>query len=647
MEENNKEIVNNENVNEVMNTQQANSDGMLYNTQHQDEAATTSAVYGTTLQPTQVQLSQTTEMAPMQPSPVQLSQTTEMAPMQPSPVQLSKDLGLNAVQTPQPAPMQPQGPANADGYSQPQAVFQPQGGSQPMGFGPVQTPPPIQGAPTPKPEKKRTGLVAGLLCAAAVVIVIAVGVLLSKALFGGGGAKAQLAKGIANMTKEMTAYRSFIADDIGLTAINKMKAEKPVHTNIDVSFTDPSAKGSFSSMDLEIDAVSDFKKKMGEYDVSVGTHGIDISIGTIVAADNTLYVTVPIVFDDVYSLDLSNFGKDFNNSAWSELLDEKIPEEYSITLFDSPSTAVNIKDAGTDSELYKIMNKHGKMVASAMTFEKIKDKKIFTFDGTDMAYGGVRLTVDKDVYNEATEGMRDDILASDFYEDSKKGYQNIYGASYGEDMDKVVEYMFDVYFEQDIVLDFYLDKKGRIVNISTPEDIAVYGEYSNMDSIAVDIDFSGSERTLDFIDGGIYMQADDEIVFLGISRKAAVTDEYYTEDLTFSFQEDNSDEEITLWYTNEWGYEDHTFDLQMSLDADDNSIGLRADGSVMDIVKGEGYTFQIDHAAISSDEGDLLLMTGSIMTEATENKIEVPKRAKSFLDMTSSEIQELFYDALF
>ena len=120
-------------------------------------------------------------------------------------------------------------------------------------------------------------------------------------------------------------------------------------------------------------------------------------------------------------------------------------------------------------------------------------------------------------------------------------------------MDKVIEYMFDVYFEQDIVLDFYLDKKGRIVNISTPEDIAVYGEYSNMDSIAVDIDFSGSERTLDFIDGGIYMQADDEIVFLGISRKAAVTDEYYTEDLTFSFQEDNSDEEITLWYTNEWG----------------------------------------------------------------------------------------------
>ncbi len=62
---------------------------------------------------------------------------------------------------------------------------------------------------------------------------------------------------------------------------------------------------------------------MGEYAVSAGTYGIDMSIGNIVAADNTLYITVPIVFKDkIYSIDLSNLGKDFNNSAWSELLGE-------------------------------------------------------------------------------------------------------------------------------------------------------------------------------------------------------------------------------------------------------------------------------------------------------------------------------------
>jgi hypothetical protein len=512
-----------------------------------------------------------------------------------------------------------------------------------MGFGPVQTPPPVQGAPVPRQKKRRTGLIAGVLCAAAVAIFIVVGVLLSKALFGGGGAKAQLAKGFANMAMETAAYRSAVAEDLGLASLNKMKAEHPVHTNMDLSFTDPNAAGSFNSMDIEIDAVSDYKKKMGEYAVSAGTYGIDMSIGNIVAADNTLYITVPIVFKDkIYSIDLSNLGKDFNNSAWSELLGEKLPEDYALTLFESPSTAANIKDAGTDSELYKIMSKHGRTITNAMTVEKLKGMKEEV-----TAHSGVRLTVDKEAYNKASQGMRDDILASDFYEEAKKGYQNIYGIRYGEDMDRIIEYMFDIRFEQDLLLDFYFDKKGRIINISTPEDVAVSGEYSGVDSVAVDIDFSGSERALDLIDGGVYLQAGEEIIFMGISRDAEITDEYYSEDLTFSIQRDDSDEEIVCWFTNLWGYEDHTFDLQMGLKAVDELIGFRADGSFVDIVKEKGCTVELDHAAVFSEEEDLLLMTGSITTEQTQNKIEVPENAENLLEMTSKDIQELFYDTLF
>ena len=243
--------------------------------------------------------------------------------------------------------------------------------------------------------------------------------------------------------------------------------------------------------------------------------------------------------------------------------------------------------------------------------------------------------------------MRDDILASDFYEEAKKGYQNIYGIRYGEDMDRIIEYMFDIRFEQDLLLDFYFDKKGRIINISTPEDVAVSGEYSGVDSVAVDIDFSGSERALDLIDGGVYLQAGEEIIFMGISRDAEITDEYYSEDLTFSIQRDDSDEEIVCWFTNLWGYEDHTFDLQMGLKAVDELIGFRADGSFVDIVKEKGCTVELDHAAVFSEEEDLLLMTGSITTEQTQNKIEVPENAENLLEMTSKDIQELFYETLF
>ncbi len=613
---------------EGMNTEQAGNSGMLYGIepQPQEEGSQTSAVYGTNIQPS------VPESVQPQPVPVQLSKA-------PAPeVQTNQQPVVPETAVP---PIQPAAPVNPD-WTAPQPQQGPYYQQGNMGFGPVQSPPPVQGAPEPKPKKRRTGLAAGILCAAAVVIFLSVGVLLSKALFGGGGAKAQLAKGFANMGKEMAAYRGFIAKDLGLEAVSQMKAEHPVHTNIDMSFTDPSAEGSFDSIDIEIDTVSDYKKKMGEYKVSAGTYGIDMSIGNIVAADNTLYISVPILFKDkIYSLDMSNLGKDYNNSAWSELLGKKLPEEYTVSLFDSANAAATIKDAGTDSEWYKIMHKHGETVAKTMTFEKIRDME------EELGDHGVRLTVNKDAYNEAVQGMHDDILASDFYEESKKGYQNIYGASFGGKMDEVIDYMFDMRFEQDLVLDFYLDKKGRIVNISTPEDVAVSGEHSGVDSMAVDISFSGSERALDVIDGGVYLQAGDEILFACISRNAEITDEYYMEDLTFSIQEEDSDEEIAFWYTNEWGYEDHTFDLQMGLESEEELIGFRADGSFEDIVKGKGYTFQLDHAAVFSEDEDLLLMTGSITAEQTQNKIEVPDKAENFLEMTSKDIQELFYGALF
>lgn len=178
---------------EVMNTEQAGSGGMLYGTepQPQEELHGISAAYSTEMQ------AQPSELP--QPIPVQ----QPIAPQQ------------------QPAP-----PFNPGWSGQPpqQGSYYQQGSGQPMnnppmGFGPVQTPPPVQGAPVPRQKKRRTGLIAGVLCAAAVAIFIVVGVLLSKALFGGGGAKAQLAKGFANMAMETAAYRSAVAEDLSLIHI--------------------------------------------------------------------------------------------------------------------------------------------------------------------------------------------------------------------------------------------------------------------------------------------------------------------------------------------------------------------------------------------------------------------------------------------
>lgn len=542
----------------------------------------------------------------------------------------------------QPSPM----PQGQPGNGQPGYYGQPVNGGQPgqnqMGFGPMQVPPPVQGAPAGKPKKNAAGLVVGILCAAAVVIVIVIGALAAKALLGGNSPEKQLAKGIANMTKEMAAYQGSVAGDLGLDALYELADTKPIHTNMNFSFTDPSSTGSISSVNMKLDSLTDYSKKMAEYGLDVGVYGFNMNVGKIVASDNTLYVSVPLAFqDEVYSLELTNLGRDFNNSAWSSFLEEKLPEDYSLTLFGDRTRKLD-----EDNSLFGIFQKQGGVDADSMKVEMIGQTKEFTFDGMTAEYGGVRVTIDKDAYNKAVKTMRDDVFASDVYDEYMKSYQVVYGDDYDwfkQEVDRVINQMFDIRFEQDVVLDFYLDEQGRIVNMSTPEDIAVSGQDSDIESFAVDISFAGTERTLDSIDGGIYVKVGDEILYMGISRTASITEEYYKENLTLCMQENNSDDEFTFWYANEWGYDDKSFDLQMSLDGPDWSLGVSADGVFSGIVEGESFTLHIDHGAVTMDGEDMLLMTGFVGVELGENEIEVPDHAINVFEMSESDIEDLFY----
>lgn len=513
----------------------------------------------------------------------------------------------------------------------------------PMGFSPVQAPPPIQGAPPEKPKKNRTGLVAGILCAAAVVIVIVAGVFVLKSLLGR-DPRAQLAKAMANMTEEMASYQSSAVRDIGLAELGKLRDETPMHTNIDMSFTDPNATGRFDHLDVELDGITDYRNKLAECDVSVGTFGINMDIGNVVASGNMLYVRIPMIFqEEVYSLDLTNLGRDFNHSAWSELTGETLPEDYSLTLFsDTKMSEENVFE--------RIFGGQGSSLADSMVFETIQQKREFTLDGTSVKYGGVQVTIDKDAYNEALEALRDDILASDYYADLMKRYETTYSGDFDafrEEADNVVRQLFGIRYEQDVVVDFYLDPKGRIVNISTPQDIAVSSPYSDVDSFAADIDFSGRERTLDSVGGGIYVKSGDEILYLEISRNASITEEFYNEDLTLRIQANDSDDEITFRYTNKWGYGDHSFDLQMAVEVPGAGVGISADGAFTDIVKGESFTFRISHGALQADGEDLLLLTGSITTEPADSAVQVPENATNILEMSAVEIMSLLYGTLF
>ncbi|MDE7323448.1 MAG: hypothetical protein K2N73_12175 [Lachnospiraceae bacterium] len=504
--------------------------------------------------------------------------------------------------------------------------------------------------PYAQPKKRKTGLVIGIAAAAVIVVTAAAGVLFSKSLFGG-GAKQQLAKGMMNMSKEMAAYSSSIYQDIDIAALRKLAAEKPMHTNIDLSFTDPNTSGSFDNVSVEIDAISDARNKQGKYDVNVGTYGFDMELGSIVADSNTLYFSSPLIFkDDVYSLDLTNLGKDFNNSAWAELFETTIPEDSSYTLFadENDSAETGAADA---LELGKIIGKYSKGTKDACTYAVIKEKREFPYGGALTAFGGVQATVDKDAVNASMESIKNDILSSEFYANYLEQYKTVYGSEFDEykkEFDNAIEQIFGLRYEQDPVLNFYLDKKGRIINISTPEDIAVSSKYADIESIAVDIDFGGDERALDAIEGGIYMQTGEEILYLGVSRTAYVTEDFYSEDLTIRLQSDSSKDDITFYYGNDWGYADKSYDMTISIEASGETIALTAEGSFEDVVKGEGYTLRVNNAALTMDDEDLLLMSGVISMEpAGSDKIAVPENAIDMLKMSRQDIMGAIYNAAY
>ena len=649
-------------------TKENSSGSALYSTEPQPQEGENiySSAYGTKLEsqeavspikPTETE--ETQKIEPL-PQPVELTKPVapeaEQNPMQSQSVELTKPVAPEAEQNPmqsQPVELtKPVAPEAEQNPMQSQSVYQSQGfmGGDLMGFGSVQNPPPVQGAPASRPKKKKTGLIAGLLCAAAVVIAIGVSVLLVKSLFGD-NAKNQLARGFANMTKEMAAYQNSVAEDIGFVELNKLKKTKPMHTNIDLSFTDPQSSGTFSNVGVEIDAVTDYSKKMAEYDLSLGTYGIEMSVGKVVAADNTLYLSVPIIFQDqVYSLDLTNLGRDFNKSAWSKIINETLPEDYSLTLFEDTDVTESIKNAGEMGELYTLFQKQGKVIASATKIETLKEKRELSLDEDFVEYGGVQVTVDKDAYNQAMETLCDDILNSNYYAEFMRGYETTFRGDFDElkeQMDSAIEHIFGTRFEQDIVLDFYLDKKGRIVNISTPEDLEISSEYTNLDYLSVDITFSGTERALDCIEGGVYLQAGEEILYFGISRMAEITEDSYIEDLTFVLQDNRSSDEITFGYTGSWGYEDQSYEMQMEMNTPESSLGLSANGAYTNIEKGERYTIEIDNAAITIDGEDLLLMTGSMSTEPAENQIEVPEKSTNVLEMSEGDITSLLYGTLY
>lgn len=430
----------------------------------------------------------------------------------------------------------------------------------------------------------------------------------------------------AKMLSELSQYGSSFSEEIDFAAIDELRKTGTIHTNTDVSITIPESE--IGNLSFSVDAVTNISEKRAKYDIGAGVYGFDVSLGELTATQDTLYLSVPLLFEDTYSLVLTNLGERFNNSQWASLLETELPEDCSIELFGTDSS-----DSAADALIADLRQSSAELREN-IVYENIKEKK----DG----HTGVRAVLDKESVNHYMERLRSDILESEFYEDYTKQLLDSAGSESKEALDELIEDITAVRFQTDYVLDFYFDKKGRIVNISTPDDIQV----QDGGAVAIDINFLGTERVMDIIDGGIYAKSGEKISYIGIKRDAEVSDALYNERLELLLQTDSHDEDITFSYKNDIDKEAMSFDMELEAKAPDSAIHFTADGEFTDIVQGESYTLRLNNSSLAVDGEEVCYASAVVEVEPSDEEIDIPEASVDLLEMDMTEIQAMIYEAI-
>jgi hypothetical protein len=440
---------------------------------------------------------------------------------------------------------------------------------------------------------------------------------------------------------EMEDYTASISDEIGWEQLEEYIETNPVHSNIDLSMTIPDNED-LGNISLTLDTISDRANKAFDADINVGAYGISLPLGNLIYSDEKLYIKSDKIFDsDVYSIDCNSFVKDFNNSAWSQMLGTQIPED----VVDSYKDASSFDISGLKESFTELVDE---LKANA-SYSLLKDKKDFELDGKTSSCVGVEVAVDKDAASQAFAAYIDgyaDSVNSTFEDYLEKGIVDSYDA---DDFNEMAEELKNIELKDDLKFDIYLDSNGRMVNISTPNDIEFTGESGDikLESVSFDINFNGTERRADNIDGKIYVKVDGAVNCYTISRLAEVNDTQYNEDIELTYESDSLDDFASVRYTNNWNKEDLSYDITLSLTDDgEEEFGFYADGYFTDIVKGEAFTFKLNNAKLVSDGENELIVSCKFTVEPTDETVIAPSSSIDLMGMSESEIENMLYGAI-
>lgn len=486
-------------------------------------------------------------------------------------------------------------------------------------------------------KRRNIGIIAGV-----VVVLLIAGI--SAALIVLNQPKVRLARGISKMSKELTAYSSPAAKQINKSLLQKNTMKGPYTLKIDMTATFPE-NDTLSMLNMDLEAGCDNEVRQANIDFNLGAYQMNLVNGTIMVDDNTMYVSVPKLLNDTYRLQLDTLGADYNASAWKDQLGFKVDSDVSIDFFTREDA-----DYTDMEELMDALSEDAQTLKDTIVVQKASDKASIKTSNKSMQCSGVNITIPKDAMNVFLNSFQEKFMASSMYQQGitklieQSSIAYLLEDDIRELVDGQVEDALDIRCMNDISLNLYMDSKGRIVRIMTPQ--AIECKDSQIKSMELSADLAGTDRTLDVIEAACKLNTVNGTETYSISRDASVTDEEYKEDITLDVVGTDNMTALTMRYKNTWKLDTLAFDGRIELESGDEKYKLSADGSYKDIVEGQSYTLDLDTASLEVDDKALMRIAGTFGIEQGMGEVEIPQDSIDLMQMDSTSIYQMFYQML-
>lgn len=457
--------------------------------------------------------------------------------------------------------------------------------------------------------------------------------------------KARLAKGVANMLKELSAYDDKVSEKINRPLLAENKRKSPHTTTVDLTVTVPE-DDDMGNLNITMNAGLDYTNRLADIDFKLGVFHLNLIEGNMIVDNNQMYVSLPKLLKDTYSMKLDTLGADYNRSEWKNELEYELEEDFSLDIFEEEQES----EYDDVDEIQEQLEADISLLKNSISIGKVPEKVTIQRSGKDYKCSGVSVTIPRDAMNTFLDRFQEEFMNSSLYQDEVTRTVEEYATAYfvKEDIQEMVdEYTNDILgirCKNDLTLYLYMDSHSHILRIATPSKIEF--KDSNLKGIQMKADFTGTDRTLDVINAECTVETVDETETFEFGRDASVTNEIYDENITFDYIDNNNTTVLSLGYTNTWNLTNAEFDSKVSIKMEDESAELSAEGGYSNIIEGEGYTLDISTASLVLDGETIVRTAGTISIAPGMKETTVPEQSVSFFDMDSTAIYSMLYEMI-